>query len=302
MKKYLFFLSFFLLTACGQGPGTVYLNRALRRPVPLQELCSGRDSIPLRVPAGTVFEWPDQADLAVSGNYFFLPDRTGRKIGVFDREGGFVSQLAFEDPVVGFSVWQDRYLDVLTGNSLSVRPLDSLSRETVYPLMTEGITLTDMMRQREGVFYFKGNREGKAYDCFFFVDKDWFGSMEAGYCAPGGMFFRAEDTLHYCSPEGRMFVYSSDDFIFPGYVWKVKGKVPEVSRAQMTQKNRYLAFTLGGVPCLFVQRRSDGRYVALHHTAEGDPFPLGTIYDSVNYCYFPPSGAEGPVLMKYTLL
>ena len=320
MKRIVFILSCLLLIACtshNYGEVKVNLDKALRQKTSTQDLYVSAEVLPLCLPDGVIL--PDTPHIEVTDSLVFLLDAYGEQIVVLDTNGSFVRLIGGGMPVTDFSTYKNQILDILYGSEVKEYNLDDFSLIREISLPADGVTLTEMQRRDDDVLWFAGFQGEWAYDCAYYVGRDYFSAVKnpvhkaADY--QDQRFFRCNDSTFFSYRPGVVMAYTSDDFIFPMLILDFGKHSPVVKQAQMTSDRLYLQLDSLGEEALLVYDRSGEQHRLIKTTSEGLVFPLGVIHKGVNFfCsparqldnYVPPGAVTLPketefILLKYNL-
>ncbi len=323
-------LACLLVVSCGQGDSNllkINIDKALRRPVGSQELYTGADVIPLRCPDGTSFGQEGRLVMDVAADRFFLLDEEKNEILFFDWNGSFVTSVKCEEPVIDFSVYHNKLLDVLTEKAIFEYAIADGTLAGTYAIQDNDVTLKCVARVDDDSIDMLGYLNGYVYDCGYTIGKNRFYSVARpapdhlasnGYVpaseVQNSRFFRCDDSVYsFQSHSGEIYGYTEDDFIWPAYVFDFGGSYLSVTNVQKTADRIYLAFESEGADHVLVYDLAGKEYKVVRQTKEGTAFPLGVIYSGSNYyccpasslsLYLPSSQAEGlngPVIIRYSL-
>ena len=280
----------------------VDIDKALKKQVDVRKLYTETTEIPLRCPEGMIFGQDGKVVLEVAADRFFLLDRNG--ILVFNGAGDYVTTISSEGPIIDFSAYRDRVLDVLTSGTITEYDIKDGTLLKTYPIRDNDVHLTSIAKVEDDAFHMTGYLDGTAYDCGYLVDQARFYSgprpaadhpVSHAYVPAAEMktsrFFRCgEDVYNYCSRSGEIDRYT-DYFICVPYEWDFGKRSLTFTNAQKTEDRIYLAFDLDGKDYVLVYNLSNGKY----NVVESKTFPLGVIYDGSNYFW------DGRVIMRYRL-
>ena len=280
----------------------VDIDKALRKQVDVRKLYTEAKEIPLRCPEGKTLGQEGEVVLEVAADRFFLLDRN--EILVFDGEGCNVTSITSEEPIIDFSAYRDRVLDVLSSGAITEYDIKDGARLISYPLPDNDVHFTSLAKVEDDAFHMTGYLDGTAYDCGYLVDQARFYSgprpaadhpVSHAYVPAAEMqtsrFFRCgEDVFNFCSRSGEIDRYENY-FICVPYQWDFGKRSLTFTNAQKTEDRIYLAFDLDGKNYVLVYNLKDGKY----NVVDSKTFPLGVIYDGSN-CYW-----DGRVIMRYTL-
>ena len=285
----------------------VDIDRALKKPADARNLYSEATVIPLRCPEGKTLGQEEKALLEAAADRFFLLDRN--EILVFDGAGDYVTSITSEEPIIDFSVYRDRVLDVLTAGAITEYDIKDCSLVKTYPIRDHDVILTGVARVDDDSFSMTGYLDGDAYDCGYLVDRAYFYSgarpapdylVSHAYVpaeeVQNSRFFRCEGSVYQFQRSGWIFGYTGDDFIYPAHQWNFGKRSPIFTNVQKTADRVFLAFDLDGKDYVLVYNLENGKY----NVVEGKAFPLGVIYDGCNY-HCRPEGENGFVITRYTL-
>jgi len=240
--------------------------------------------------------------LDVAADRFFLLGQN--EILVFDGAGDYVTSITSEEPIIDFSAYRDRVLDVLTSGAITEYDIKDGTLLTTYPLPDNDVHFTSIAKVEDDAFHMTGYQDGTAYDCGYLVDQARFYSgprpaadhpVSHAYVPAAEMktsrFFRCgEDVFNFCSRSGEIDRYENY-FICVPYQWDFGKQSLTFTNAQKTDDRIYLAFDLDGKVYVLVYNLDNGKYSVV----ESKTFPLGVIYSGSNYY------CDGRVIMRYTL-
>ena len=284
----------------------VDIGKALKKPADARELYSEATVIPLHCPEGMTVSLEGKVVLDVAADRFFLLGRNG--ILVFNGAGDYVTSISSEEPIIDFSVYRDRVLDVLTAGAITEYDIKDGALLETYPIRDNDVVLTSVARVDDDSIDMTGYLDGTAYDCGYLVDRAYFYAVARP--APDYLvshahvpaveiqdsrFFRCDGSVYNFQRSGWIFGYTGDDFIFPAQEWDFGKRSPTFTNAQKTADRIFLAFELDGKDYVLVYNTGNGKY----NVVESETFPLGVIYDGSNY-FCRPEGA-GFVIIRYSL-
>ena len=327
MRHCALFLSAVLLAvSCGQahqGPITVNIDRAMKKPFSTRDLYARADAIPLHCPDGTVFGREGHGVMDIAADRFFLLDKEKNGILVFDWDGIYITTVKSEQAIIDFSVYQERILDVLTENAITEYATKDGALLESYPLRNGEMILKSVARVDEDSIALLGCLDGEMYDCGYLIDRNYFYSLPRP--APDYLlthatvpasemqdsrYFRCGDAVYsFLSRSGQIDRFTGNDFIVPAYQWDFGKRSPTFTNAQKSADLVYLAFDLDGQRLVLIYDLKDGDYKIVRQT----DFPLGVIYDgSYYYCCSAsrlpdllhsalPEETSGPVIIRYAL-
>ena len=284
----------------------VDIDKALKKQVDVRKPYTEATEIPLLCPEGKTLGQERKVVLEVAADRFFLLDRN--EILVFNGAGEYVTSIASEEPIIDFSAYRDRVLDVLTSGAITEYDIKDGTRLISYPLTDNDVHFTSIAKVEDDAFHMTGYQDGTAYDCGYLVDQARFYSgprpaadhpVSHAYVPAAEMktsrFFRCgEDVFNFCSRSGEIDRYENY-FICVPYQWDFGKRSITFTNAQKTQDRIYLAFALDGKDYVLVYNLNNGKYNAVESTT----FPLGVIYDGSNY-HCRPEG-NGWVIVRYML-
>ena len=95
----------------------VDIDKALRKQVDVRKLYTEATEIPLHCPEGTTLGQEGKVVLEVAADRIFLLERD--EILVFNGAGDYVTSITSEAPIIDFSAYRDRVLDVLTSGAIT---------------------------------------------------------------------------------------------------------------------------------------------------------------------------------------
>ena len=95
----------------------VDIDKALKRQAHVRKLYAEATEIPLHYPEGTALGQKGKVTLEVAADRFLLLDRND--ILVFNGAGDYVTSITSEEPIIDFSAYRDRVLDVLTSEAIT---------------------------------------------------------------------------------------------------------------------------------------------------------------------------------------
>ena len=285
----------------------VDIDKALKKQVDGRKLYSEATVIPLHCPEGMTVSLEGKVVLDVAADRFFLLGRNG--ILVFNGAGDYVTSISSEEPIIDFSVYRDRVLDVLTAGAITEYDIKDCSLLETYPIRDNDVILTSIARVDDDSISMTGFRDGNAYDCGYLVDRArlYAGPRPAPDYLASHAYVPAEEMQHsrffhcdgfvynFICKSGWIFRYTNDDFIFPAQEWDFGKRSLTFTNAQKTNDRIYLAFKLDGKDYVLVYNQGNGKYNAV----ESKTFPLGVIYDGSNY-HCRPEG-DGLVIVRYKL-
>ena len=280
----------------------VDIDKALKKQVDVRKLYTETTEIPLRCPEGMIFGQDGKVVLEVAADRFFLLDRNG--ILVFNGAGDYVTTISSEEPIIDFSAYRDRVLDVLTSGTITEYDIKDGTLLKTYPIRDNDVHLTSIAKVEDDAFHMTGYLDGTAYDCGYLVDQARFYSgprpaadypVSHAYVPAAEMktsrFFRSgEEVFNFCSRSGEIDRYGNY-FICVPYQWDFGKRSLTFTNAQKTEDRIYLAFDLDGKDYVLVYNLGNGKY----NVVESKTFPLGVIYDGSNYFW------DGRVIMRYRL-
>ena len=280
----------------------VDIDKALKKRVDVRKLYTETTEIPLHCPEGKTFGQEGKGVLEVAADRFFLLDRN--EILVFNGAGDYVTSIASDEPIIDFSAYRDRVLDVLTSEAITEYDMKDGVLLISYPIPDNDVHFTSIAKVEDDAFHMTGYQDGTAYDCGYLVDRAYFYSgprpaadhpVSHAYVPAAEMktsrFFRCgEDVFNFCSRSGEIDRYENY-FICVPYQWDFGKRSLTFTNAQKTKDRIYLAFTLDGKDYVLVYNLGNGKY----RVVESGTFPLGVIYDGSNYYW------DGRVIMRYTL-
>ena len=284
----------------------VDIDKALKKQVDGRKLYTEATVIPLHCPEEKTFGQERKVVLEVAADRFFLLDRN--EILVFDGAGDHVTSITSEEPIIDFSAYRDRVLDVLTSGAITEYDIKDGALLETYPILDNDVHFTSIAKVEDDAFHMTGYLEGTAYDCGYLVNQARFYSgprpaadypVSHAYVPAAEMktsrFFRCgEDVFNFCSRSGEIDKYENY-FICVPYQWDFGKRSLTFTNAQKTADRIYLAFTLDGKDYVLVYNLNSGKYTAVESTT----FPLGVIYAGHNY-HCRPEG-DGRVIVRYTL-
>ena len=284
----------------------VDIDKALRKQVDVRKLYTEATVIPLHCPEGTTFGQKGKVVLEVAADRFFLLGRN--EILVFNGAGDYVTSITSEEPIIDFSAYRDRVLDVLTSGAITEYDIKDGARLITYPIPDNDVHFTSIAKVEDDAYHMTGYLDGTAYDCGYLVGQARFYSgprpaanypVSHAYVPAAEMktsrFFRCgEDVFNFCSRSGEIDKYENY-FICVPYQWDFGKRSLTFTNAQKTEDRIYLAFTLDVKDYVLVYNLGNGKYQAVDYAA----FPLGVIYAGHNY-HCRPEG-DGWVIVRYTL-
>ena len=284
----------------------VDIDKALRKQVDVRKLYKEATVIPLHCPEGKTLAQDGKVVLEVAADRFFLLDRN--EILVFDGAGDYVTSIMSEEPVIDYSAYRDRVLDVLTSGAITEYDIKDGTRLITYPIPDNDIHFTSIAKVEDDAFHMTGYLDGTAYDCGYLVNRAYFYSgprpapdhpVSHAYVPAAEMetsrFFRCgEEVFNFCSRSGEIDRYENY-FICVPYQWDFGKRSLTFTNAQKTGNRIFLAFTLDGKDYVLVYNLDNGKYSVV----ESSTFPLGVIYDGSNYLCR--QGSDGWVIVRYTL-
>ena len=280
----------------------VDIDKALKKPADARKLYTETTAIPLHCPDGMTFRQEEKVVLDVAADRFFL--LVENEILVFNGTGDCVTSIKSEEPIIDFSVYRDKLLDVLTAGSITEYDIKDGTLLETYPIRDNDVILTGIAKVDDDSISMTGYLDGTAYDCGYLVNRAYFYSgarpapdylVSHAYVPAMEMqdsrFFHFDGSVYNFLRSGWIFGYTGDDFIFPAYQWDFGKRSPTFTNAQKTSDRIFLAFNLDGKDYVLVYNLNDGKY----NVVESKTFPLGVIYDGSNYYW------DGRVIMRYTL-
>ena len=280
----------------------VDIDKALKRQADVRKLYAEATEIPLHYPEGTTLGQEGKVLLEVAADRFFLLERD--EILVFNWAGDYVTSITSEAPIIDFSAYRDRVLDVLTFGAITEYDIKDGALLKTYPIRDNDVHMTSVARVEDDAFHMTGYLDGTAYDCGYLVDQARFYSgprpaadypVSHAYVPASEMktsrFFRCgENVFNFCSRSGEIDRYENY-FICVPYQWDFGKRSLTFTNAQKTEDRIYLAFDLDGKEYVLVYNLENGKY----NVVESSTFPLGVIYDGSNFYW------DGRVIMRYTL-
>lgn len=284
----------------------VDIDMALRKPVDARKLYTEATVIPLHCPEGTTFGQEGKVVLEVAADRFFLLGRN--EILVFNGAGDYVTSITSNEPIIDFSAYRDRVLDILTSGAITEYDIKDGVRLITYPIPDNDVHFTSIAKVEDDAYHMTGYLDGTAYDCGYLVGQARFYSgprpaanypVSHAYVPAAEMktsrFFRCgEDVFNFCSRSGEIDKYENY-FICVPYQWDFGKRSLTFTNAQKTEDRIYLAFTLDVKNYVLVYNLGNGKYQAVDYAA----FPLGVIYAGHNY-HCRPEG-DGWVIVRYKL-
>ena len=280
----------------------VDIDKALKKQADARKLYTEATVIPLHCPEGMTVGQEEKVVLDVAADRFFLLGQN--EILVFDGAGDYVTSITSEEPIIDFSAYRDRVLDVLTSGAITEYDIKDGALLTTYPLPDNDVHFTSIAKVEDDAFHMTGYQDGTAYDCGYLVDQARFYSgprpaadhpVSHAYVPAAEMktsrFFRCgEDVFNFCSRSGEIDRYENY-FICVPYQWDFGKQSLTFTNAQKTDERIYFAFSLDGKDYVLVYNLDNGKYSVV----ESKTFPLGVIYSGSNYY------CDGRVIMRYTL-
>ena len=280
----------------------VDIDKALKKQVDVRKLYKEVTEIPLHCPEGMPLGQDGKAVLEVAADRFFLLDRN--EILVFNGAGDYVTSITGEEPIIDFSAYRDRVLDVLTSRAITEYDIKDGTLLKTYPIRDNDVHLTSVAKVEDDAFHMTGYLDGTAYDCGYLVDRAYYYSgprpaadhpVSHAFVPAAQMqnsrFFRCgEDVFNFCSRSGEIDRYENY-FICVPYQWDFGKRSLTFTNAQKTADRIYLAFSLDGKDYVFVYNLDNGKYQVVDYQA----FPLGVIYAGSNFY------RDGQVIIRYTL-
>ena len=281
----------------------VDIDKALRKQVDVRKLYTEATEIPLHCPEGTTLGQEGKVVLEVAADRFFLLNKN--EILVFNGAGDYVTSITNEDPIIDFSAYRDRVLDVLTSGAITEYDIKDGARLITYPIPDNDVHFTSIARVDDDSISMTGYLDGTAYDCGYLVDRAYFYSgprpapdylVSRAYVPAAEMqdsrFFHCDGAVYnFLCQSGWIFRYTNDDFIFPAHEWDFGKRSLTFTNAQKTEDRIYLAFDLDGKEYVLIYNLDNGKYSVV----ESKAFPLGVIYDGSNFYW------DGRVILRYTL-
>lgn len=301
----------------------VHIDKALKRPVKSVELYAKADVIPLRVPEG-FRAGQGETLLEVAADRFFLLNQEKDAILVFNFAGEFVTAIRSAEPVIDFSPYQDRALDVLTEHAITEYAIGDGSTLTRYPIQDNDVELRCATRLNENEFFVLGSKDRNAYSGGYLVNRKRF-YIEP---FPGGLhsivpasdvqntrfFHDGNDAFEFLSQSGVIFALDAPSgFAYLALVPDFGKKAIHFTNVQKSGGQFYYAFEREDASGVLVCDRKTGACKVFRKTEKEPAFPLGVIYAGCNYCCCPAArlpeflpdapadGGEGPVIIRYTL-
>ena len=280
----------------------VDIDKALKKRVDVRKLYTEATVIPLHCPEEKTFGQEGKGVLKVAADRFFLLGRN--EILVFNGAGDYVTSIASDEPIIDFSAYRDRVLDVLTSRAITEYDIKDGALLISYPIPDNDVHFTSIAKVEDDAFHMTGFQDGTAYDCGYLVSQARFYSgprpaadhpVSHAYVPAAEMktsrFFRCgEDVFNFCSRSGEIDKYENY-FICVPYQWDFGKRSLTFTNAQKTEDRIYLAFALDGKEYVLIYNLGNGKYCVV----ESGTFPLGVIYDGSNYYW------DGRVIMRYTL-
>ena len=280
----------------------VDIDKALKKQADARKLYTEATVIPLHCPEGMTVGQEEKVVLDVAADRFFLLGQN--EILVFDGAGDYVTSITSEEPIIDFSAYRDRVLDVLTSGAITEYDIKDGALLTTYPLPDNDVHFTSIAKVEDDAFHMTGYQDGTAYDCGYLVDQARFYSgprpaadhpVSHAYVPAAEMktsrFFRCgEDVFNFCSRSDEIDRYENY-FICVPYQWDFGKQSLTFTNAQKTDERIYFAFSLDGKDYVLVYNLDNGKYSVV----ESKTFPLGVIYSGSNYY------CDGRVIMRYTL-
>ena len=280
----------------------VDIDKALKKQADARKLYTEATVIPLHCPEGMTVGQEEKVVLDVAADRFFLLGQN--EILVFDGAGDYVTSITSEEPIIDFSAYRERVLDVLTSGAITEYDIKDGTLLTTYPLPDNDVHFTSIAKVEDDAFHMTGYQDGTAYDCGYLVNQARFYSgprpaadhpVSHAYVPAAEMktsrFFRCgEDVFNFCSRSGEIDRYENY-FICVPYQWDFGKQSLTFTNAQKTDDRIYLAFDLDGKVYVLVYNLDNGKYSVV----ESKTFPLGVIYSGSNYY------CDGRVIMRYTL-
>jgi hypothetical protein len=280
----------------------VDIDKALKKQADARKLYTEATVIPLHCPEGMTVGQEEKVVLDVAADRFFLLGQN--EILVFDGAGDYVTSITSEEPIIDFSAYRERVLDVLTSGAITEYDIKDGTLLTTYPLPDNDVHFTSIAKVEDDAFHMTGYQDGTAYDCGYLVNQARFYSgprpaadhpVSHAYVPAAEMktsrFFRCgEDVFNFCSRSGEIDRYENY-FICVPYQWDFGKRSLTFTNAQKTDDRIYLAFDLDGKVYVLVYNLDNGKYSVV----ESKTFPLGVIYSGSNYY------CDGRVIMRYTL-
>lgn len=258
--------------------------------VSIRELYDKIELVPLDNSGGETASTPSLSGLSVTKDRFVFLDGD-RAVLSYRQDGGLADTLNPGRPVMDFSVYQDRILDVLLKHEIRTYRLSDFSLLQCTFLDTL-VTVTRLARREENVMNLPGYEGNRDYMCEYYFDtKRYFtsagqmNSERVGSIVKGMRFLRKGDDLLVLYPHSGQIWKCGDffgHFLWPDFIRR-KGDELEFLFAQVTDGKVYYSLLLNGEKHLLVLNRADGKYLLAKTSREGLYLPLGMIRDGVNY-------------------
>ena len=147
----------------------VDIDKALKKQADARKLYTEATVIPLHCPEGMTVGQEEKVVLDVAADRFFLLGQN--EILVFDGAGDYVTSITSEEPIIDFSAYRDRVLDVLTSGAITEYDIKDGALLTTYPLPDNDVHFTSIAKVEDDAFHMTGYQDGTAYDCGYLVDQ-----------------------------------------------------------------------------------------------------------------------------------
>ena len=280
----------------------VDIDKALKRQADVRKLYAEATEIPLHCPEGRALGQEGEVVLEVAADRIFLLERD--EILVFNWAGDYVTSITSEAPIIDFSAYRDRVLDVLTSGAITEYDIKDGALLKTYPIRDNDVHMTSVARVEDDAFHMTGYLDGTAYDCGYLVDQARFYSgprpaadypVSHAYVPAAEMktsrFFRCGgDVFNFCSLSGEIDRYENY-FICVPYQWDFGKRSLTFTNAQKTEDRIFLAFNQDGKEYVLVYNLGNGKYYVVDYAA----FPLGVVHAGNNYYW------DGQGIVRYTL-
>lgn len=289
--------AFFLFSACVSttNKNSIDLNLSHENTINADALYSDLEIIPLSEFDGQLSNKPHC--LAISKDYFFILNGKGELL-CFKNNGSFISSISLDNQITAFSLYKEKYLDVLSERDIIEYSLPDFSVNFIYHIPDTSMTCIDIMRRDDSVIVlsgFIGNLD--AFGEYYFEDNSFYSMSNSLYSpetnrrtvAENSHFFRSSDNTYYLfSDTGEIWEYSA--FLHPVYKWDFGHAVfsqDSFFSAQLSHAKVYMSFMYKEEEYLLIYDGNKGEHSIIRTLEGGTKFPLGTIYKGYNYYVCP---------------
>lgn len=305
MKNYSIFLLalfsaasvFFMITGCGSSTtdaeASIDLKKVSDGKIPIQDVYDKIELIPLdRGPVGLPL-----SDLSVTEDRFFLKGGD-RMILSYRQDGSLADSLNPGKPIVDYSIYKDKILDILFPAEMCAYHLPDLLLPERRILDTL-VTPTKLARKAERVMLLTGYKRNKDYLCEYYFDtKRYFASPgfyefeqtgQARTFTQRMRFLHSNDTLLLLDPASG-WLWECGEFTF-GFLWldfkRREGDTLTVTNAQVTDQYVYYSLLLNDEEHFLFYERATRKGRLIKTTREGLSLSLGVIRNGANYFFCP---------------